>query len=163
MALLKEQSASNVLIEINDDRRIPYLYTRLGNALQFRIETNNGIELSRNETPEKIHKDSNPTMFSEHQRKQNGLPTGYFQALQVKYILRAVEGKTGHTIMKFKANEDLVRIYAAKAKFLERKSKYRRPGMVRTEQVRFELDNEMREIIYRSDDSHSDNPENVFP
>ena len=71
-------------------------------------------------------------------------------------------GWHGHTDDRCSLPQEPVRIAASKAQLLERKDKYRKPGMSPAKQVLYELSKELREIVVREAQKDSKNPVDVF-
>lgn len=154
-ALMKEEWAKVILLEVNETTNYQQLYTRLANALQFHEESTADTE---NETK----KPSNKPMIYFTQPKYGRKLTGrlFSGSSHDKTCWNC--DKAGHRHTDCRKKHDPVRIAAAKARFLEKKSRFQRPGMSPAKQVLFELTEELRDLVGGEPHSDSDNPADTF-
>ena len=160
-SLLKETWARTVLMDINDETTFQSLYTRLANALQFSIEVTSENESPHGELDKSKSNEPKPTIYFTQPKYARRIARKVFSGSSRDKICWNC-GRKGHTHDTCHTPLDPVRIAAAKANFLEKKSKYRRPGMSASKQVLFELATELQEVFGGTENCDSDNPANVF-
>lgn len=154
-ALIKEAWAKPILMEITDSTKFQQLYTKLANALQFHEESEG------NSTNADSYDGQKPLIFftqPKYGREISGkLFSGYNNDKKCWNCDRP-----GHRHTQCRNKLDPVRIAAAKAKFLERKSRFRKPGMSSAKQVLYELAEELRDMVGGEENGDSDNPADTF-
>ena len=154
-ALMKEEWAKSILLEVNDTTQFQSLYTKLANALQFFEEADENTA-----TSEPNHH-GKPSIFFTQPKYGRKITGKLFSGAQYDKLCWNCD-KPGHRHNDCRKKHDPVRIAAAKARFLEKKSRYRRPGMSTAKQVLYELAEELREIVGGEEHSDTENPADTF-
>lgn len=156
-ALLKETWAKQSLVEITDTTEFQKLYTKLANALQFHEETQEAVD---EESPD-ASKGSKPSILFTQPRYGKQVMNRLFPGSHRDKTCWNC-GKNGHQLTNCRKKHDPARIAAAKAQFLERKSKYRKQGLEPAKQVLFELVENLRDIVGGEENSDENNPADTF-